>query len=266
MDVGHGFQMYDVSDVNDEEQITRRTRSFTTERDSKKLTVGTLTTYRDGNVVVARDWISFDQVMLYDRYNDSGAEETRFHPLDGFWLTTFKDDESPGKTFRIYTRAHKELILFEINETESGLTPAVLGDTFEDGLSDGGTSGDDPPEGNVPALDQPRREAIVESAFQAYLKHVKAERNKEAPNFIDSAFLGEAILKLKPIRVRNDRVNVAIVLSEKAGTEEGLYVSLPISSYSAGADDRFLLMKLLSAKEDRSFGRIYHYKLQTNAK
>ncbi len=83
MDVGHGYQMYDVSDVNDDEQVTRRTRSFTTERDGKKLTVGTLTAFRDGNVVAIRDWITYDHVMLYDRYKAPKTEKIQFRGLAG---------------------------------------------------------------------------------------------------------------------------------------------------------------------------------------
>jgi hypothetical protein len=118
----------------------------------------------------------------------------------------------------------------------------------------------------VPVLDKAQREAIVAAANQAFGKHVKGERKKEAPDEIVAANWGEAITKLKPIRVRNDRVNLAIVLSEKDGMEEGLYVSIPISSYLPRIGDRFTYIERLSTKEDKSFGTIYHYKLQPKAK
>ena len=127
-------------------------------------------------------------------------------------------------------------------------------------------AGDDPPKTNVPKLNQAEREAIVAAARQALDKHAKAERKKEAPDDIDAKFWGETISKLKPIRVRNDQVNVAIVLSEKEGVEEGLYVSIPISSYAATVGDRFALMTKLSTEKDKSFGKLYHYKLQPKAK
>src|ERR1700722_13522087 len=127
-------------------------------------------------------------------------------------------------------------------------------------------AGDDPSKENVPKLDRAQREAIVAAANQAINKHLKAERKKETPGDIDAAFWGEAISKLKPIRVRNDLVNVAIVLSEKAGVEKGLYVSIPISSYAATVGDRFALMTKRSTKEDKSFGTLYQYRLQPKAK
>lgn len=40
-----------------------------------------------------------------------------------------------------------------------------------------------------------------------------------------------AIRALRPLRVYSDRVNVVIALSRERGVEQGLYVSVPISSY-----------------------------------
>jgi serine/threonine protein kinase len=118
----------------------------------------------------------------------------------------------------------------------------------------------------VPKIDQAEREAIVAAAKQAISKHLKAERKKGAPNEIGAAFWGEPISKLKPIRVRDDHRHVMIVLSVKDGIEEGLYVSNPVSSYAVTVGDRFALMTQLSTEKDRSFGLLYHYKLQPNAK
>src|SRR5262249_20330035 len=93
----------------------------------------------------------------------------------------------------------------------------------------------------------------------------KAERKKERPDDIDPALWGQAIAKLKPIRIRNDRANLAIVLSEKNGAEEGIYVSLPISSYVPRVGDRFTMLERLSANNDGPLGLLFHYKM-TNAK
>ena len=71
---------------------------------------------------------------------------------------------------------------------------------------------------------------------------------------------------MKPIRVRNDRINIAIVLAENAGIEEGLYVSNPISSYAAQVGERFEVMTRLSTDKDKSFGTLYYYKLKPKAK
>ena len=127
-------------------------------------------------------------------------------------------------------------------------------------------AGDDPPKKNVPKLNQAEREAIVAAASQALDKHAKAERKKEAPDDIDAKFWGETISKLKPIRVRNDQVNVAIVLSEKEGVEEGLYVFNAYSSYLPRVGDRFALLTQLSTEKDKSLGTLYHYKLKPKAK
>jgi hypothetical protein len=127
-------------------------------------------------------------------------------------------------------------------------------------------AGNDPAKWKLPELDQALREAIVSDANQAINKHVRVERKAPAPDDIDPAFWGTAISKLKPIRVRNDRVNVAIVLAEKDGVEEGLYVSIPISSYAARIGDRFTLLKKLTTEQDKSFGTLYHYRLLPKAK
>ena len=60
-------------------------------------------------------------------------------------------------------------------------------------------------------------------------------------------------------------MNVAIVLSEKGGVEEGLYVSVPISSYIPTARDGFVVYERLGAG-DRSLGHLYRYKLVPKAK
>jgi hypothetical protein len=126
--------------------------------------------------------------------------------------------------------------------------------------------GNGSPKKNAPQLDQAQREAIVKAATQAFANHVKGERKKEMPDEIDKAHWGESIAKLKPLRVRNDRVNIAIVLAENAGIEEGLYVSNPISSYLPQLDERFQVFTQLSTDKDKSFGTLYYYKLKPKAK
>ena len=114
----------------------------------------------------------------------------------------------------------------------------------------------------VPTLSKQERAAIVAAASQAIRSHLQIQKK----DLIDPGFWGVAIASLKPIRVRNDKVNVAIVLSENGGVEEGLYVSIPISSYAAQVGDRFAVMDPLSRDEDQTFGRLYHYKMQPKAK
>ena len=131
VDVGHGFQMYDVSNVDSKGRVTRRTRSFTTKRDGKKLTVGTLAVFENGQATKTRDWIYYDHVMLYDRYRTTESDEAKFRPLDNVWLVSSSEDNRANKIFRIYTRTHKDVVLFEISEAESGLTPAQLSDSLD---------------------------------------------------------------------------------------------------------------------------------------
>jgi hypothetical protein len=107
------------------------------------------------------------------------------------------------------------------------------------------------------ALSQAEREAIVAAANNAYKLHVKGPRKNVAPDGIDKDHWGDAIARLKPVRVRNDNVNIAIVLAEKDGVEEGLYVSLPISSY---IPTRHAEMLKLSTRDDKAFGTLYYYR------
>src|SRR5436190_23700983 len=76
----------------------------------------------------------------------------------------------------------------------------------------------------VPKLDKAEREALVSAAQKAYQKHVKSDAKDG--KLIRKEHWGEAIERLKPQRVYDDRVNVAIVLSDDGKTEGGIYVSL----------------------------------------
>jgi hypothetical protein len=120
-------------------------------------------------------------------------------------------------------------------------------------------SGKKPTEGTklvVPKLGQAEREAIVAAANEA----IKGEKNPLKPDDIPAARWGDAITKLNPVSVRTDQLNVAIVMAEKDGVEEGLYVSIPISSYAPTSADGFEVFEQLSADQDHSFGRLYHYR------
>jgi beta-lactamase regulating signal transducer with metallopeptidase domain len=112
-----------------------------------------------------------------------------------------------------------------------------------------------------PKLDKAERVAIVTAANQAIGKFLQSERKKGSDD-IDAAFWGDAIAKLKPIRVRNDKVNVAIVLAETEVMEEGLYVSVPISSYAPSVGNRFTVLDRLTDPQDMTFGHLYYYKLK----
>jgi hypothetical protein len=55
---------------------------------------------------------------------------------------------------------------------------------------------------------------------------------------------------------------VFIVMREDETTEQGFYVSIPISSYAPGHDERFLRFKELTQPGDLAFGRIYECKMK----
>jgi hypothetical protein len=118
----------------------------------------------------------------------------------------------------------------------------------------------------VPKLGKSDREAIIAAANQAIHSHMKSDPAQRNGDEITKELWGDAILKLKPIQVRNDRVNVAIVLSKTDGAEKGLYVSIPISSYAPQLGDRFSVFKKLSEPDDKAFGSLYHYKLNPETK
>jgi hypothetical protein len=113
-----------------------------------------------------------------------------------------------------------------------------------------------------PSLDRGKREAIIAAATQAIQKHMKGNQQERKGTEISKDLWGEAIADLKPLRVRDDKVNVFIVLKEDESAEEGLYVSIPISSYAPGTDKRFLLFEKLTQAGDRGFGEIYQCKLR----
>jgi hypothetical protein len=117
------------------------------------------------------------------------------------------------------------------------------------------------PKAVVPKLGQAEREAIVADAVVTVREYHKAGLKGDIP----AGLWGAAITKLKPVRVRYDRVNVAIVLSEKDGVEEGLYMIPFISSFAPAAAE-FATFERLSGPGERGLGVLYHYKLAPKAK
>ena len=114
----------------------------------------------------------------------------------------------------------------------------------------------------APCLSKTDREAIIVAANQAVHKHMTSGRTEHRGMEIPRSLWGTAIEQLHPLRVLNDRVNVFIVMREDRTTEEGFYVSIPISSYAPGHDERFLMFKDLTQSGDKAFGRLYECKLK----
>lgn len=112
-------------------------------------------------------------------------------------------------------------------------------------------------------LSRGEREAIVKAAFTAVHKSVQVDVHKRNGDKIPQRFWGEAIQKLRPLRVVNDRMNIMIVRTEDSKNERGLYVTNPISSYGMSiTDPRFAAFESLSKPEDRSFGHLFRYHIR----
>jgi len=101
------------------------------------------------------------------------------------------------------------------------------------------------------------REAIIAAANGAIHKYLTAGEHQGDSQEIPRKFWGDAITRLNPVKVVNDRVNVFIVLREDQLAAGGLYVSIPYSSYAPGLDKRFLRFRDLTGPNDKAFGRVY---------
>ena len=110
------------------------------------------------------------------------------------------------------------------------------------------------------------RNAIIAAARSAIHRYMKIGPQGRRTNKIPQKFWGDPIIWLNPIRVLNDRVNVFIVLKEKELTSEGLYVSVPISSYAPNHEARFLQFQKLTQPEDKAFGELYRCEIKKSNK
>lgn len=112
-----------------------------------------------------------------------------------------------------------------------------------------------------PSMDRATRQEIVAAANQAVQKHVRSPQYDGTGDDIAREHWGNVIARLKPLRLYNDKVNVVIVLKEDETSEEGLYVSLPFSSYAPGQPPRFLVFEKLTEPDDKTFGTLHRCKL-----
>jgi hypothetical protein len=115
-------------------------------------------------------------------------------------------------------------------------------------------------------LSQKERVAIVEEAGRAVQRYFRTDPKERKGDEIPKEFWGEALTKLKPVRVMHDRVNVAIVLQDSDKIEQGLYVSPAISSYLPNYDKRFTTFEKLSQPEDKSLNTLYRYSIKKTDK
>jgi hypothetical protein len=115
----------------------------------------------------------------------------------------------------------------------------------------------------APKLNKPERAAIIRDASQAIHRYLRETDPRQRRGIdIPRELWGPAILKLAPVRVYDDHVNVAIVLKEDPRVEAGLYVSIPISSYAPGLDNRFSSFVRLSKRGDGTLGELYQYTIR----
>src|SRR5205823_5068753 len=108
----------------------------------------------------------------------------------------------------------------------------------------------------IPFLTAEQRIAVIKEAHKAFTDFVHSERKEQDGENIPKKFWGDAIRKLKPLRVVNDRVNIKIVLADDGRVEAGFYVNLPISSF-APRPETFLEFQQISQPADRTFGTLY---------
>ena len=104
-------------------------------------------------------------------------------------------------------------------------------------------------------------EAIITQASKARQGYATLPNPKLKE--IPKEYWGEAIARLKPIRVMADRSNVFIVLKEEEGTAHGLYVYNSSSSYFPTLDEaRFLELRKMSSSE-ALWGSIFQCTMKT---
>ena len=105
-------------------------------------------------------------------------------------------------------------------------------------------------------------EAIITQASKARQGYATLPDPKSKK--IPKEYWGEAIARLKPIRVMADRSNVFIVLKEEEGTDHGLYVYNSSSSYFPTLDEpRFLELRKMGSSE-ALWGSIFQCAMKTS--
>ena len=115
-------------------------------------------------------------------------------------------------------------------------------------------------EPTIPPIDSATYDAILTEAMQAVHK-------LQAEGEIPKVLWGEAITKLKPLRVQFYHGHVLIVLKEDETLEEGLFVFNGTSNYQP-VTSWFLIFEELFKPDDKLtehksviLGSLYHYKI-----
>ena len=108
-------------------------------------------------------------------------------------------------------------------------------------------------------LSTDERAEIISESCKALSAFVQIEPADRDGNNIPKRLWGVAILRLKPLRVTDDRLHIRIVLRETDRFEEGLFVSNPVSSYLPPPNE-FLELVTLGKPDEKTFGTLYRYR------
>jgi hypothetical protein len=93
----------------------------------------------------------------------------------------------------------------------------------------------------------PLSDNLAVSALQTHFQYIKAVNSgeQEPSDEIAKKYWTDEIKRLKPIRVYRHRGNIVVVQKASANWEEGLYISIMISSYAPqSGDDGFTFTEI----------------------
>jgi len=94
---------------------------------------------------------------------------------------------------------------------------------------------------------------LAASALQTHIQYIKAVNSgaQEPSDEISKQYWTDEIKRLKPIKVYNHRGNIVVVQRASANREEGLYISMLISSYAPrSGDDGFTFTNISNGVHD----------------
>jgi len=93
----------------------------------------------------------------------------------------------------------------------------------------------------------PLPDNLAEAALETYIRYIKAVNSgAQKPSVeISRQYWTDEIKRLNPIRVYKHRSNIVVVQRASANMEEGLYISIIVSSYAPrSGDDGFTFTEI----------------------
>lgn len=88
---------------------------------------------------------------------------------------------------------------------------------------------------------------LATAAFQTHIRYIKAVNSgsHKPSDEIYKQYWTDEIKRLNPIRIYRHRSNIVVVQKESANREEGLYITIMISSYAPqSGDDGFTFIEM----------------------